>query len=108
MSKGQSELAERIRTECRIAETLRVVEDRRGPDGDGVLLGPELHPDRGGLAGHGENLVLTVADDGSGLDGDPQGTGLSIVRALVRDELRGQLTLESTQDGLRAEVVFPR
>jgi two-component sensor histidine kinase/putative methionine-R-sulfoxide reductase with GAF domain len=61
-----------------------------------------------GLAGQGDDLVLTVADDGPGLDGDPKGTGLSIVRALVRDELRGELKLETTKDGLRAEVVFPR
>jgi two-component sensor histidine kinase len=37
-------------------------------------------------------------------DGD--GTGLSIVRALVRDELRGFLELENDA-GLRARVVFP-
>ncbi len=36
----------------------------------------------------------------------PTGTGLSIVRALVRDELRGELALENA-GGLRAEVVFP-
>ena len=35
-----------------------------------------------------------------------RGTGLSIVRALVRDELRGTLDLQSN-GGLRAEVVFP-
>src|SRR5437870_2874413 len=53
------------------------------------------------------DVVLAIADDGTGLDGDPtQGTGLSIVRALVRDELRGTLHLE-TEGGLRAEVVFP-
>ena len=34
------------------------------------------------------------------------GTGLSIVRALVRDELRGTLDLRS-DGGTRAEVVFP-
>jgi len=51
--------------------------------------------------------VLAIADDGQGLGDDPaQGTGLSIVRALVRDELRGTLSLESGE-GLRAEVVFP-
>jgi two-component sensor histidine kinase len=37
---------------------------------------------------------------------DAGGTGLSIVRALVRDELRGTLDLHSN-GGLRAEVVFP-
>jgi two-component sensor histidine kinase len=51
--------------------------------------------------------VLAIADDGKGLEGEPSvGTGLSIVRALVRDELRGTLRLES-DGGLRAEVVFP-
>jgi two-component sensor histidine kinase/putative methionine-R-sulfoxide reductase with GAF domain len=53
------------------------------------------------------DVVLTIADDGEGMDGDPgPGTGLSIVRALVRDELQGTLSLTSG-GGLRAEVVFP-
>ena len=40
-------------------------------------------------------------------DRRPRGRdGLSIVRALVRDELRGELALEN-DGGLRAEVVFP-
>jgi len=51
-------------------------------------------------------VALTIADDGEGMHGDGDGTGLSIVRALVRDELRGSLELES-EPGLRAEVVFP-
>jgi two-component sensor histidine kinase/putative methionine-R-sulfoxide reductase with GAF domain len=51
--------------------------------------------------------VLAVADDGSGFAEDsPIGTGLSIVRALVRDELRGTLDLTSV-GGTRAEVRFP-
>jgi two-component sensor histidine kinase len=59
------------------------------------------------LAGRDGEVVLTVADDGAGIDGEPrQGTGLSIVRALVRDELGGTLSLESGR-GLRAEVAFP-
>ncbi|MGH3033736.1 MAG: GAF domain-containing protein [Gaiellaceae bacterium] len=48
---------------------------------------------------------LTVADDGAWSDQAREGTGLSIVRALVRDELKGTLTLES-DGGLRAEVSF--
>jgi two-component sensor histidine kinase len=36
----------------------------------------------------------------------PSGTGLSIVRALVRDELGGSFELRSDK-GTRAEVVFP-
>jgi two-component sensor histidine kinase len=51
-------------------------------------------------------VVLAIADDGRGIDEDATGTGLSIVRALVRDELRGTLDLHSN-GGLRAEVVFP-
>jgi two-component sensor histidine kinase len=53
------------------------------------------------------DIVLAISDDGDGFDGEPpSGTGLSIVRALVRDELRGTLDLRSN-GGLRAEVVFP-
>ena len=52
-------------------------------------------------------VVLAIADDGGGLDEIPSaGTGLSIVRALVRDELRGTIELTSGP-GTRAEVVFP-
>ncbi|HEY2777141.1 MAG TPA: GAF domain-containing protein [Gaiellaceae bacterium] len=51
-------------------------------------------------------LVLAIADDGAGLGDAASGTGLSIVRALVRDELRGTLDL-SSGPGARAEVVFP-
>jgi two-component sensor histidine kinase/putative methionine-R-sulfoxide reductase with GAF domain len=59
------------------------------------------------LARRDGDVVLAIADDGSGVDGEPvSGTGLSIVRALVRDELGGTLALESN-GGLRAEVVFP-
>ncbi len=52
------------------------------------------------------SAVLSISDDGSGLDGSPEGTGLSIVRALVGDELRGSLSLIDDA-GLRVEVVFP-
>jgi len=48
---------------------------------------------------------LTVADDGAWSGEVREGTGLSIVRALVRDELKGTLTLQS-DGGLRAEVSF--
>ncbi|MDP8911446.1 MAG: GAF domain-containing protein [Actinomycetota bacterium] len=58
------------------------------------------------LAQRDGDVVLSIADDGAGIIGDDDGTGLSIVRALVRDELQGTLSLESSQ-GLRAEVVFP-
>jgi two-component system, sensor histidine kinase PdtaS len=58
------------------------------------------------LAQRNGEVVLAIADDGSGIDGDAAGTGLSIVRALVRDELQGRLELTSDR-GTRAEVVFP-
>jgi two-component system, sensor histidine kinase PdtaS len=58
------------------------------------------------LARRDGKVVLAIADDGRGIEDDAGGTGLSIVRALVRDELRGTLELNSN-GGLRAEVVFP-
>jgi two-component sensor histidine kinase len=59
------------------------------------------------LARRNGDVVLAISDDGAGIDGEPSsGTGLSIVEALVRDELQGTLAL-SSNDGLRAEVVFP-
>jgi two-component sensor histidine kinase/putative methionine-R-sulfoxide reductase with GAF domain len=58
------------------------------------------------LAQRNGEVALTIADDGSGIAGEGSGTGLSIVRALVRDELRGRLELRN-DGGLRAEVVFP-
>jgi two-component system, sensor histidine kinase PdtaS len=50
-------------------------------------------------------VLLTVADNGAWDVEAKEGTGLSIVRALVRDELKGELSL-SSDGGLRAEVVF--
>jgi two-component sensor histidine kinase len=58
------------------------------------------------LAQRNGEVALTIADDGNGIQGEEPGTGLSIVRALVRDELRGELALRN-EGGLRAEVVFP-
>jgi two-component system, sensor histidine kinase PdtaS len=58
------------------------------------------------LAHRNGDVVLAISDDGAGLDGSPRGTGLSIVEALVRDELRGELSFRD-DGGLRAEVVFP-
>ena len=51
-------------------------------------------------------VVLSIADDGSGIEAGAAGTGLSIVQALVRDELQGRLELRS-EEGTRAEVFFP-
>ncbi len=61
-----------------------------------------------GLTTRDDDVLLSIADDGAGVGAsDVSGTGLSIVRALVRDELRGTLDLRS-HGGTRAEVVFPR
>ena len=54
----------------------------------------------------GSDAVLSIADDGQGMRGASDGTGLSIVRALVRDELGGSLEL-SSEAGLRVDVRFP-
>jgi two-component system, sensor histidine kinase PdtaS len=58
------------------------------------------------LAQRNGEVMLAIADDGDGLAGGDGGTGLSIVRALVRDELGGSFDLRH-DDGTRAEVVFP-
>ena len=50
--------------------------------------------------------MLAVEDDGSGIGTAVDGTGMSIVRALVRDELGGTLGL-ANDPGLRVEVRFP-
>jgi two-component sensor histidine kinase len=55
------------------------------------------------LARRDEDVLLSIADEGSGADGTPTGTGLSIVRALVADELHGTFAFT----GARAEVIFP-
>ncbi len=58
------------------------------------------------LARRDGDVVLTITDDGAGVGGAPAGTGLSIVQALVRDELQGTFELESGA-ATRARVVFP-
>ena len=58
------------------------------------------------LAQRNGEVVLAITDDGTGIEADAAGTGLSIVQALVRDELQGRLDLRS-EGGTRAEVVFP-
>jgi len=55
------------------------------------------------LARRDGDVVLAIADEGGGAEAAGDGTGLSIVRALVADELQGEFTLQ----GARAEVVFP-
>jgi two-component sensor histidine kinase/putative methionine-R-sulfoxide reductase with GAF domain len=58
------------------------------------------------LAQRNGEVVLSIADNGSGIEAEATGTGLSIVQALVRDELQGRLNL-SSEEGTKAEVVFP-
>ena len=65
----------------------------------GTEVEVELEPRNG-------SVCLTVADNGFWSEAAGEGTGLSIVRALVREELKGTLTL-SADGGLRAEVSFP-
>ena len=55
------------------------------------------------LAQRNGDVVLAIADEGGGAESARDGTGLSIVRALVADELQGSFALS----GPRAEVVFP-
>jgi two-component sensor histidine kinase/putative methionine-R-sulfoxide reductase with GAF domain len=58
------------------------------------------------LAQRDGDVVLAISDEGAGPGEPGAGTGLSIVRALVSDELRGTFDLRS-DGGTRAEVVFP-
>ena len=58
------------------------------------------------LARRNGDVLLAVADSGAGRDEGADGTGLSIVRALVRDELNGSFELRRGE-ATRAEVVFP-
>src|SRR4051794_30890960 len=58
------------------------------------------------LSGQNGDAMLAITDDGPALTGESSGTGLSIVRALVRDELGGTFDLRH-EAGTRAEVVFP-
>jgi two-component sensor histidine kinase len=65
----------------------------------GDIVWIELAPRKG-------EVVLAIADSGAGPREGADGTGLQIVRALVKDELRGSFELRS-DNGTRAEVVFP-
>jgi len=58
------------------------------------------------LARRDGDVVLAIADEGAGPGDAGEGTGLSIVSALVRDELQGSFALTDDR-GTRAEVVFP-
>jgi two-component system, sensor histidine kinase PdtaS len=59
-----------------------------------------------GLEQRDGSVMLAIEDDGDGLPNGADGTGLSIVRALVQDELKGSFDLRAN-GGTRAEVVFP-
>ena len=58
------------------------------------------------LASRNGDAMLVITDDGGVAPEVRTGTGLSIVRALVRDELQGTFELRN-ESGTRAEVVFP-
>src|SRR5919197_1640072 len=58
------------------------------------------------LASRNGDAVLSITDDGDVGADVRVGTGLSIVRALVQDELQGTFELRNER-GTRAEVVFP-
>jgi two-component sensor histidine kinase/putative methionine-R-sulfoxide reductase with GAF domain len=58
------------------------------------------------LVRDGDIALLSITDDGPGMSDAAEGTGLSIVRALVDDELGGSLVLVDGA-GLRADVAFP-
>jgi two-component sensor histidine kinase/putative methionine-R-sulfoxide reductase with GAF domain len=58
------------------------------------------------LSQRDDAVELAISDDGPGISGEGKGIGLEIVRALVRDELHGQLELRN-ENGLRAELSFP-
>jgi two-component system, sensor histidine kinase PdtaS len=58
------------------------------------------------LGRNGSDVVLAIADDGQGMREASEGTGFSIVRALVRDELGGTIDLVAGT-GLRVDVRFP-
>ena len=58
------------------------------------------------LAQRNGDVTLAIVDDGGGIGAAQRGTGLSIVDALVRDELGGTLLL-ADDGGLRVQVVFP-
>ena len=46
-----------------------------------------------------DNLRVLIADDGKGIQGDPTGLGSQIVRTLVENELKGQISWAATAGG---------
>jgi two-component sensor histidine kinase len=68
------------------------------------------------LADNGEQVIITVSDDGTGVpDGfsldQAKSLGLQIVRILVEDDLKGVINLHKNLDngdGLRVEIIFTK
>ncbi len=65
------------------------------------------------LADEGDRVVITVSDDGAGLPDDfdldkSTSLGLQIVRTLVREDLKGKISLTASQTGTRAIVDIPK
>lgn len=67
------------------------------------------------LADNGDEVMITVADDGDGVPEDfrlEQSTslGLQIIKTLVESDLKGHIHLSSSPDkgGLAVEIVFPK
>jgi two-component sensor histidine kinase len=58
------------------------------------------------LANRRDACVLTVADDGVGLDGQPPGFGSTIIKLLCQ-QLHADLQVEDAQPGVRAIVNVP-
>ena len=52
----------------------------------------------------GDDVHVTIADDGVGLTHEPTGLGSSIVRTLVENELGGQITWAGTPTGSTVEL----
>jgi two-component sensor histidine kinase len=56
-----------------------------------------------------QHFIIEVSDDGVGLPRErPASTGLQIVETLVRDDLRGKLTLKSGRQGTQVIVRLPQ
>lgn len=58
----------------------------------------------------GDNLVVSIEDDGPGLppEGIKEGLGLSIVRTIITQDLKGSLVIENrAEGGTRAQIVLP-
>lgn len=69
------------------------------PDGRGGQI-------RVAVRGQDDACVLSIADDGVGLDGRPSGLGLTIVRLLCQ-QLHAQLSLDDAGTGVKAVVRAP-